>query len=277
MMFGGNFTRVINWLDDWFTVQDVNLGFNTTFDPAESMFNATNGPINFPGSSTADRTNARALYALLTGRVSSLPGTFALNEAGTEYQYNGHSIQRERMDEYSFFAQDQWRWKPTITVTAGLRYELQYPIVPTNGVFTSTGRRRRVRSVRPGLRAGRPVLQHVQPGQPAESDVVPQFVAMKRATRATRWTTTTSRRTSVSHGGRTCRAASCAAFSATPRWRRSARASPAATTASAWTGSSRSSAATRARRSTRTRTRAPASRSFRPARAGRFCCVRRAA
>ena len=135
MMFGGNFTRVINWIDDWNTVQQVNLGFNTTNDPAESMFTAA----NFPNSSTADRTNARALYALLTGRVSSLPGTLRLNEQGTEYVYNGHIIQRERMDEYSFFAQDQWRWKPTITVTAGLRYELQYPMVPTNGVFTTTG------------------------------------------------------------------------------------------------------------------------------------------
>ena len=135
MMFGGNFTRVINWIDDWNTVQQVNLGFNTTNDPAESMFTQA----NFPGSSTGDRNNARALYALLTGRVASLPGTLRLNEAGTEYIYNGHIIQRERMDEYSFFAQDQWRWKPNLTVTAGVRYELQYPMVPTNGVFTTTG------------------------------------------------------------------------------------------------------------------------------------------
>ena len=176
MMFGGNFTRVINWLDDWFTVQDVNLGFNTTFDPAESMFNATNGPINFPGSSTADRTNARALYALLTGRVSSLPGTFALNEAGTEYQYNGHSIQRERMDEYSFFAQDQWRWKPTITVTAGLRYELQYPIVPTNGVFTSTGVDDVCGPSGQGTGPGGRFCNMFNPGSLLNPNVVPQFV-----------------------------------------------------------------------------------------------------
>jgi hypothetical protein len=133
--FGGNFTRVINWIDDWNTVTDVNLGFNSTFDPAESMFSAG----NFPGSSTTDRTNARALYALLTGRVSSIPGTLRLNEAGTEYVYNGHIIQRSRMDEYAFYMQDNWRWKPTVTFTAGLRYELQYPIVPTNGVFSKTG------------------------------------------------------------------------------------------------------------------------------------------
>jgi len=132
---GGDFTRLINWIDDWTTVQDVTLGFDTTNDPAESMFTAA----NFPNSSTGDRTNARALYTLLTGRITSLPGNAAINEAGDQYIYNGHSIQRERQDEYSLFWQDQWRWKPTVTITAGLRYELQYPIIPTNGVFTQTG------------------------------------------------------------------------------------------------------------------------------------------
>jgi hypothetical protein len=171
MMFGGNFTRVINWLDDWFTVQDVNLGFNTTNDPAESMFTAA----NFPNSSTGDRTNARALYALLTGRVASLPGTFALNEAGTEYVYGGHSIQRERMDEYSFFAQDQWRWKPNVTITAGLRYELQYPIVPTNGVFTTTGVDDVCGPSGRGTGPGGRFCNMFNPGSLNNPNVIPQF------------------------------------------------------------------------------------------------------
>jgi hypothetical protein len=172
MMFGGNFTRVINWIDDWNTVQDVNLGFNTTFDPAEPMFAAG----NFPGSSTGDRNNARALYALLTGRVASLPGTLRLNEAGTEYVYNGHIIQRERMDEYSFFMQDQWRWKPNVTVTAGIRYELQYPIVPTNGVFTSTGIDDVCGPSGQGSGPGGRFCNMFNPGSILNPTVVPQFV-----------------------------------------------------------------------------------------------------
>ena len=139
MTFGGNFSRIINWTDDWNTVTNVTLGFNTANDPAEVLFDATNGPTNFPGSTAGDRTNARALYALLTGRVSQIPGTGRLNEAGTEYVYNGHVIRRSRQDEYAFYAQDQWRLKPTVTLTAGVRYELQFPIIPTNGVWTTTG------------------------------------------------------------------------------------------------------------------------------------------
>ena len=174
MMFGGNFTRVINWIDDWNTVQQVNLGFNQTNDPAElaGMFAAG----NFPGSSGGDRNNARALYALLTGRVTSLPGTLRLNEAGTEYVYNGHIIQRERMDEYSFFAQDQWRWKPNLTVTAGLRYELQYPMVPTNGVFTTTGIEDLCGPSGEGQGVGGRFCNLFNPGSVLNPNVAPEFV-----------------------------------------------------------------------------------------------------
>jgi len=134
MSFGANFTRIVDWADDWDNVPAITLGFNTANDPAEGMFTAA----NFPGSSTGDRTNARALYALLTGRVTSIGGTGRLNEAGTEYIYNGHAIRRERMDDYSFYAQDQWRWKPTLTVTAGLRYQFQLPMQPINSVMSGT-------------------------------------------------------------------------------------------------------------------------------------------
>jgi hypothetical protein len=69
------------------------------------MFNT----VNYPGSTSAERNNAKALYALLTGRVSSISGTGRLNEAGSEYLYNGRLVRRETQDDYSFYAQDVWR------------------------------------------------------------------------------------------------------------------------------------------------------------------------
>jgi len=129
---GFSFTRVDNWLQNETVVQGVNLGFNTTFDPAAGMFNTG----NFSGASSGDLNNARALYALLTGRVSSLPGTLRLREDGSEYVYNGPILTGERMDEYGLFIQDSWRWKPNLTITAGLRYELQLPMVATRGTYT---------------------------------------------------------------------------------------------------------------------------------------------
>ena len=86
---------------------------------------------------TGDRNNARALYALLTGRVSSIGGTGRLNEAGNEYIYNGPTLRRERRTTTRLYAQDVWRWKPTVTVTAGLRYQFQLPMTAKNGVFTT--------------------------------------------------------------------------------------------------------------------------------------------
>ena len=46
-------------------VPGINLGFNTTNDPAAGLFTTA----NFPGASAANLADARDLYALLTGRV----------------------------------------------------------------------------------------------------------------------------------------------------------------------------------------------------------------
>jgi hypothetical protein len=133
LKFGGSFTRISNRITNWNSVRSVGFGFNTTNDPARGLFNTT----NFPGASNTDLNNARALYALLTGRVSTLPGTARLNDAGTEYVYNGRLTQAERMDEYGFYVSDSWRWKPNITFSLGLRYELQMPMVPTKSTRTT--------------------------------------------------------------------------------------------------------------------------------------------
>ena len=156
--FGGSFTRISNTITNWTTVQQVNLGFNTTNDPAAGLFNTT----NFPGASTNDLNNARSLYAMLTGRVASINGTGRMNEEGTEYIYNGRLTQAERMDEFGFYASDSWRVKPNMTLTLGVRYELQLPMVPTKSTRTiasleslcgPSGSRRRRR---------RPAVQPVQ-------------------------------------------------------------------------------------------------------------------
>jgi hypothetical protein len=124
LSFGGSFsqfryTQVVSTV-----VPSIGFGLDTTNDPAASMFNTT----NFPGASNGDLTNARDLYAFLTGRVTSINGTSALNDEGI-YDYIGDTNHRIRFNQYGVFGQDSWRATPTLTVNYGLRWEVQMPVV----------------------------------------------------------------------------------------------------------------------------------------------------
>jgi hypothetical protein len=129
---GGSFTQV--GYNDYYKyyVPYVGIGFDTTYDPAAGMFNTT----NFPGAGTGDLTNARQLYALLTGRITSLNNTAYLNPGTGKYEYMGPWQYWARQRELGFFVQDSWKIKPSLTLNYGLRYQLQMPFTSANHFFT---------------------------------------------------------------------------------------------------------------------------------------------
>jgi hypothetical protein len=129
---GGAFTQL--GYNDYFKyyVPYVALGFDTTYDPAAGMFNTT----NFPGASSADLTNARQLYALLTGRITALNNTAFQDPSTGKYAYMGPWQYWVRQREFGFFVQDSWKVRPSLTVNYGLRYELQLPFTSANHFFT---------------------------------------------------------------------------------------------------------------------------------------------
>src|SRR5262249_16689690 len=108
---------------------------DTNTIPAITFALATNDPINtgstslfttanFPGAAQADLTNAGQLYAILTGRVSSITRAVALN--GETHKYApGPEIDLNRQREYGVYLQDTWRATRSLTLTAGLRFEKQ--------------------------------------------------------------------------------------------------------------------------------------------------------
>ncbi len=114
-------------------VPGINLGFDQTNDPAAGLFTTA----RFPGASAAQLTDARELYGLLTGRVTSVTGQAALDKNTNKYVAFGPESYTGHIGVYSAFMQDSWRATPTFTVTAGLRYDLQTPFVPASDIMSS--------------------------------------------------------------------------------------------------------------------------------------------
>ena len=132
LMFGGTWLLSQGWENAQQIVPGINLGFNTTLDPAAGLFNTT----NFANASGAQLTDARQLYALLTGRVTSVTSQIALDENTNKYVQLGPRTRAGGITVLSGFAQDTWRWTPTVTLTGGLRYDVQLPFKPTNDIMS---------------------------------------------------------------------------------------------------------------------------------------------
>src|SRR5262249_2715140 len=114
-------------------VPGVTFGIQTTVDPADAMFTTA----NFPGASTTNLSDARSLYAFLTGRVTAITGTARLDDKTNQYVYLGKGRDHLRFNEIGLFAQDSWRVSPRLTVNAGVRWEYQTPIVALNGNYST--------------------------------------------------------------------------------------------------------------------------------------------
>ena len=130
--FGGSFIEANVWLQNQTLVPTANFGLLAS-EAADGIFNAT----TLPGASAADITQAKNLYAMLTGRVTSLAGDARITPSGDSYVPLGRSRAEGRMREFDFFAADSWRARPSLTISAGLRYVLALPFYPTNDSYST--------------------------------------------------------------------------------------------------------------------------------------------
>ncbi|MCR4375476.1 MAG: TonB-dependent receptor, partial [Acidobacteria bacterium] len=133
LQFGGEFFRNTADENAKQIVPGIDIGFNTQFDPAAGLFTTA----NFPGASSGQLTDARELYSLLTGRVIAVTGQAALDPDTNRYVPFAARTRAGRIDMYSAFAQDSWRVTPTLTLTAGLRWDVQMPFVALNDVMSA--------------------------------------------------------------------------------------------------------------------------------------------
>jgi hypothetical protein len=135
--FGASWTSFDGWFKNSNLVPRLTFGVLTT-DPANQVFSAAAlQAATGVAPSNAQLTQARDLYAFLTGRLSGMTGDARLNEGTGQYEFMGVGTQRAQMRETGLFVQDSWRLRPNLTLNAGLRYSLQFPFTASNNSYTA--------------------------------------------------------------------------------------------------------------------------------------------
>ena len=83
----------------------------------------------FPGGiSAADLANANALAAWLSGTASSISQTFQVKDTTSGFVAGLPANENYTLDNIAAYVQDNWRWKPSFTVRAGLKWEYYSPL-----------------------------------------------------------------------------------------------------------------------------------------------------
>lgn len=149
LRFGGNWYREVNQYWDppeGYTI--IGLGL-VEGDPAREVLTqqairTAAGP-GAPLPTDAEWANARALYAMMAGRISGFTGRHAyLPGVGTYASGstpNKDGVAFSTLDEllksWGLFAQDSWRLKPNLTVNMGLRWDFVSPDKDRTGKYHS--------------------------------------------------------------------------------------------------------------------------------------------
>ncbi|HYW69705.1 MAG TPA: TonB-dependent receptor, partial [Pyrinomonadaceae bacterium] len=133
--FGTSFTRLNLWITDSTVVPSVNFGISSTLAGDATAFNA----FSSLNATVGQQANAAAFYATMVGRMSSLGRYIGLSETTGNYTPQGFYTSRAQQTEYGIYAQDTWRFRPNITLTGGIRWEVQTPFQSLNNTLTQVG------------------------------------------------------------------------------------------------------------------------------------------
>ena len=121
-------------------VPAIAFAFNPS-DPANSSGMFTNCTAIQAGSvcpTGTNLTNAQSMYAMLTGRLTSITGDAFVDEQSGKYAFLGPYVERVRQRTMGYYAQDSWRYRPNLTINAGVRWEVAFPWVSLNNSYSQT-------------------------------------------------------------------------------------------------------------------------------------------
>lgn len=124
--FGGSLQRIkVNPYNFAGRFPTVNFGFSSGAPTSVQLTAA-----NFPGNSISatDLGNANALRAFLGGVVSSVSRTFQVQDKTSGFVAGIPNDRNFILDNWSFYAQDNWRLRPNLSVRLGLKWEYFSPL-----------------------------------------------------------------------------------------------------------------------------------------------------
>ena len=136
---GFAFTRVASFTQAVSTQVIPTIAFGLAAgDPINTGSTSIFTTTNFPNSTAAQRGDAGLLFALLTGRVTSIGRSLRLMETTRGFDYVPFT-ERNHQNEFAVYAQDAWKVRPNLTLNYGLRWEFEPSPINDNLVYTRTG------------------------------------------------------------------------------------------------------------------------------------------
>ncbi len=131
LQFGGDLQQIrVNSFDYGGRFPSVAFGFSAAAPAAVQLTAA-----RFPGGiGAADLASANALLSLLSGTITSVGQSFEVRDRTSGFVGGIPNDRNYSLDNISAFLQDNWRWRPNVTIRAGLKWEYYTPLREDNNL-----------------------------------------------------------------------------------------------------------------------------------------------
>lgn len=100
---------------------NINFGLQTG-DPAQNAFSYTGSNPTLPAANSTIQAEAWQIYAILTGRISSVSGSNGYDQPSNSYQPHSFNLDEVALAS-GIWAQDSWKVLPNLTINYGLRWD----------------------------------------------------------------------------------------------------------------------------------------------------------
>lgn len=136
--FGGNVRLITNQRDSFGAAFDSAITNPSFYDGSGAAVTRIDGGGGFYFGNIfdvpANRSNLRDALTAVIGRYSQYSANLQYDVGGALQPVGTPSSRTFATQEYETYFQDSWRWRPSLTLTYGLRWSTSTPVYETNGV-----------------------------------------------------------------------------------------------------------------------------------------------